>query len=127
MNRIVLYAALVACAGLVAYSLNQNDTIKNLRETQKSYVAITTELGLLDQRYQQTLENYRTIKEALEQSTTDLDSLREQLSAYHTENSRHLDSVNRTIVTLIDLVDTTSMVDTEPIVNLRDILHVASR
>lgn len=127
MNQKLLFVALIACAGLVAYSMNQSNTIKKLRKVQKSYEEITANFGVLDQRYQETLENYESIKEALQKSNTNLDSLQQRLSAFHAENSRHLDSVNLTIVTIIDLVDTTSMVDAAPIVNLRDILHVTSR
>ena len=108
MNKKIIFTLIAVTLAISAFSLIQNNKIKQLKKIQNSYEALTKNFIALQNNYEETLDRYNLIKLELDKSNYNLDSLRIRLDSLNQENRSLLDSLSIEINTIINSVDTVS-------------------
>ena len=106
MNKKIIFTLIAVAVAISAFSLIQNNRIRQLKKIQNSYEALTKNFIALQNNYEETLDRYNLIKQELDKSNHNLDSLRIQLDSLNQENRSLLDSLSIEINTIINSVDT---------------------
>ncbi|MEQ8413967.1 MAG: hypothetical protein RIF36_00965 [Imperialibacter sp.] len=123
MKNILVYLLIAAALGLAALSFFQNKRIRNLREIQKNYEALTENFAELSKNYKSTLLKYQEIKTSLDQTTMSLDSISQRLDSVNRQSTLLIASAHANIVEIIQEVDTLELDDVETIRSLRTLLN----
>jgi septal ring factor EnvC (AmiA/AmiB activator) len=123
MKSIFVYLLIAAALGLAALSFFQNKKIRNLREIQKNYEALTENFAELSKNYKSTLLKYQEIKTSHDQTTVSLDSISQRLDSVNRQSTLLIASAHANIVGIIQEVDTLELDDVETIRSLRTLLN----
>ncbi|MEQ8684205.1 MAG: hypothetical protein RIE86_02875 [Imperialibacter sp.] len=123
MKNILVYLLIAAALGLAVLSFFQNKRIRNLREIQKNYEALTENFAELSKNYKSTLLKYQEIKTSLDQTTMSLDSISQRLDSVNRQSTLLIASAHANIVEIIQEVDTLELDDVETIRSLRTLLN----
>ncbi|MDA0194952.1 MAG: hypothetical protein O2887_06730 [Bacteroidetes bacterium] len=124
MIRKTLYVLIAVTIGLGVYNLIQNKQIKELRKIQDGYVALTANFAELSEKYRNALAEYNSIKDALDETNYNLDSVRKSLQVINEVNGNHLITIDNQIDLIIATMDTSQLEDKElrAIVDLGEVL-----
>ena len=122
MTKNLAYLFIVIAVALLAFNLTQHHQIKKLKDIQANYDALTRNFMGLSKDYNQTLEKYKAIKEALNNSTKTLEELQKELDSLNQTNELVLDSLYRQINTIVNSMDTSEIENPNTIVDLKLIL-----
>ncbi len=123
MKRTVFILLVFLAATFIAVSFFQGNRIRELKKIQRKYEILTQNLASVSVKYKQALVNYQKIKSALDEATTNIDSLSIRLHKMNEENTALMATMDASINAMILEVDTLELNDIETIMQLRSILN----